>query len=96
MKKEIYYTPHLKLRLKIREIPYDLPRKIYETATEKYIDRETGKKIVVKKVNYKNKTREMSVIYEEKINEIAIITIHPLKAYQKLSRLKSGRWEKIL
>jgi len=35
---EIKYTAHLEFRLKIRNIPYDLPRKIFEVAQERYYD----------------------------------------------------------
>jgi len=41
------------------------------------------------------KLREMAVIYEEINNQINLITIHPLKNYQKLSRIKLGRWQKL-
>jgi len=35
------------------------------------------------------------LVYEEKLNEINLITIHPLKNYQKISRIKQGRWKKL-
>jgi hypothetical protein len=93
--KKILYSSHLILRLKLREIPYSLPKKIYQTSKEHYFDRETGKKIAIGKVRYKNKLREMTVVYEEINEQINLITIHPLKKYQKLSRINSGRWQKL-
>ncbi|MDP3948829.1 MAG: hypothetical protein Q8Q17_02680 [bacterium] len=93
--KRIYYTPHLELRLELREIPYNLPKNIYQTSKERYFDTETQKLIAVKLVKYKNKIRELAIIYEETEKEIKLITIHPLKIYQKLSRIKSGRWQKL-
>lgn len=92
---EIIYTQHLKLRLSLREIPYSLPKKIYQTSKQRYFDKETFKKVAIKKVKFKNKLREMAVIYEEINNQINLITIHPLKNYQKISRIKSGRWQKL-
>jgi hypothetical protein len=83
------------LKLELREIPYDLPRKIYETAQEEYLDTETSLFVAVKEVKYKNKTREMALIYKEEAGTVSLITLHPLKPYQKLSRLKSGRWQKL-
>ncbi len=53
--KEIHYTQHLELRMKLREIPRTLPKKIYQTAVERYFDSETGKMIVVKEVKYKGR-----------------------------------------
>lgn len=94
--KKIIYSFHLLFRLKFREIPYFLPKKIYQDAKEHYFDKETFKRIAVKKIKFKNKSREMAVIYEEKDNRINLITIHPLKKHQKISRVKSGRWQRIL
>jgi hypothetical protein len=37
----------------------------------------------------------MAVIYEEMNDQIILITIHPLKKYQKLNRIKLGRWQKL-
>ncbi len=93
--KKIVYSQHLILRLKLREIPYFLPKEIYQTSKEHYFDKETFKKIAIKKIKFKNKLREMLVVYEEINNQINLITIHPLKNYQKISRIKSGRWQKL-
>jgi hypothetical protein len=93
--KKILYSPHLILRLKLREIPHSLPKEIYQTSKEHYFDRETGKKIAIGRAKYKSKLREMAVVYEEINGQISLITIHPLKKYQKISRIRSGRWQKL-
>ena len=93
--RKIVYSSHLILRLKLRGIPYYLPKKIYQTSREHYFDKETLKRVTIKEVKFKNKLREMAVIYEEINNQIYLITIHPLKNYQKISRIKSGRWQKL-
>ena len=93
--KKVVYSSHLILRLKLREIPYSLPKQIYKTSKEHYFDKVTLKKVALKEVKFKGKIREMAVIYEEINNQINLITIHPLKDYQKISRIKSGRWQKI-
>jgi len=72
---------HLKLRLKIRNIPY------YDSLTQHYI--------AVSKLKYREKIREFALAYDKKEGIIEIVTIHPLKAYQKLSRINSGRWQRI-
>jgi hypothetical protein len=94
--KKIIYFPHLLLCLELREIPYSLPKKIYQTAKEYYFDKETFKRVAVKKVKFKNKLREMALIYEETNGQVNLITIHPLKEYQKVSRIKTGRWPKLI
>ena len=93
--KRIFYTPHLTLRLRFREIPYSLPKRIYQTSKEHYFDKKTFRKIAVKKIKFKKKIREIAVIYEEINNQINLITIHPLKIYQKVSRISSGRWQRL-
>ena len=93
--RNIIYSSHLMLRLRLRGIPYHLPKKIYQTSKEHYFDTITLKKIAIKEVKYKNKLREMAVVYEEIDNQINLITIHPLKKYQKISRIKSERWQKL-
>ena len=93
--RKIVYSSYLILRLKLRKIPYYLPKKIYQASREHYFDKETLKRVAIKRVKFKNKLREVAVIYEEINNQINLITIHPLKNYQKISRIKSGRWQKL-
>lgn len=91
---KIYYTEHLRLRLKVRDIPEELPQEILNEADEKYWDTATSKWIALKKMKYKNKEREFIVVYEEIDDIINLITVHPIKAYQKYHRIKTGRWKK--
>ena len=93
--KQIRYTSHLEFRLKIRKIPYLLPKEIYIKAEEHYYDRETNHLIALKQTQFGNKKKEMVIVYEENFKEARIITIHPLKLYQKFNRIKTGRWVKI-
>jgi len=91
---EIHYTEHLRLRLKVRDIPKELPRKILSEADERYWDTKTYKWIALKKVKYKNKEREFIVVYEKTAEIINLVTVHPIKVYQKYHRIKTGRWRK--
>ena len=93
--KRVSYTAHLEFRLRIREIPYDLPRKIYNESEERYFDKATQKLIAVASVKYKDKIREFVVAYEETEEEVRLVTIHPLKSNQKFSRIQSKRWQKL-
>jgi hypothetical protein len=95
MAKEIHYSSHLIFRLELRKIPYTLPRRIIIESKEKFFDKFTQHKIAVMAVKIKDKLRELSVSYDEKGNRIEVITIHPLRSYQKLSRIKSGRWKRL-
>ena len=81
--------------MKIREIPANLPKDIYNQSKENYVDVKTGYNVAVKKTMYKGRVREMCVVYEKTVDEVNIITIHPLKAYEKEARIRIGRWKKL-
>ena len=89
-----YYTDHLKLRLRIRRIPEDCPKKIYENPEQKFFDNLEGNYIAIKKLHYNKKSRNMMIAYEIKDNEIEIITIHPITDEKIINRVLSGRWVK--
>lgn len=91
----IRYSEHLKHRLTLRGIPYKLPKKIYKTAKQRYLDNVTGLLIAVKRTRYKAKLRDLALIYTENEDEALLITIHPLKHNQKIQRINSKRWQKI-
>lgn len=92
---KIIYSSHLELRLKVRNISRLIPKQIFKTSKERYLDLETEKNVAVKKINYKGKLREMAVIYEKTGNKVILITVHPLKVLQKSNRIKTKRWQKI-
>ncbi len=91
----IEYSKHLLNRLFLRSIEYDLPRIIFEQATEYYDDVETGHKIAIKKVDLYQKSREVMVAYVIEGESSKLLTIHPLKEGQKKNRIDSGRWRKM-
>lgn len=93
---KVIYTSHLEFRLSIRNIPYNLPRKIFQEANEHYYDNLTKHYIAIHKVKYVvEEYREMIVAYDKKKDLIEIITVHPIRPYQKHSRISSGRWKRI-
>lgn len=92
---KIVYTAHLEFRLKIRNIPHELPRKIYQEAKEHYYDTMTGHSIAVSKDSFEGKARELAVTYDKKQYAAELITIHPIRPYQKHSRITSGRWKRL-
>ena len=91
----IIYTDHIRLRLKLRLIPHDLPRQIYSKAIERYFDALTGHLIAIMKKELHGKTKEYALSYDEKGKIVELITIHPIRSLQKLARVKTGRWRKI-
>jgi len=81
--------------LRCLEIDNILPTRIYKTSKEKYFDSFTNYNIAIGKAQYKGKIREIATVYEETVGEVRIITIYPLKTYEKISKIESGRWQKI-
>lgn len=91
----IKYSRHIETRLALRKIEYDLPKRIYETAEERFTDTETGHTIAVMKTVIYGKERDIMVAYKHEDAGVKLLTIHPLKEGQKETRIQSGRWRKI-
>lgn len=80
----------------IRGIPHDLPRTIFEKASEHYYDNGTGHYVALHRIDFKGKLRVMALTYDrfEHEHRVELITLHPIKPYQKYGRIKSGRWKR--
>jgi uncharacterized protein YaaW (UPF0174 family) len=91
----VKYSKHLKQRLSLRKIDYDLPRKIYDQSQERFMDEETQHLIATMKVKLYNRLREVMIAYIVDQDVAKLLTIHPLKEGQKENRIMSGRWRKI-
>jgi hypothetical protein len=92
---KLIYTTHLEFRLEIRDIPYDLPSHIFKHANEHYYDTLTKHYVALYKIKFEGKIREMALTYDRKKGAIEIITLHPIRLYQKIRRINSERWKKI-
>ena len=91
---KIEYTGHLKLRLKIRNIPENYPKEIYQKPEQKFFDNVEKTFIAIKKLHYNKKLRNMMIAYEEKEDLVEIITIHPIIDEKIINRIMNGRWTK--
>ena len=60
---QIIYSRHIENRLRLRQIEYDLPKRIIEQAEENYYDNETGHHIAMMKTEINNKIKEVMVAY---------------------------------
>ena len=78
----------------MRGIPFDLPHKIFENAEEHYYDRLTRHFIAIHQIQFQGKMKEMALTYDRQKDVVELITLHPIKPYQKRSRIHSGRWER--
>ena len=91
----IKYSKHIQMRLALRRIDQDLPRRIVEEASERYADSETGHSIAVGKAWLYEKERDVMVAYTLEGDDVKLLTIHPLQDGQKENRIKAGRWRKL-
>lgn len=55
----------------------------------------TGHRVAIGKANVEGKIRELAVTYDKKRYAAELITIHPIRPYQKHSRVNSGRWKRL-
>lgn len=90
--KRILYTNHLKLRLKIRNIPEEYPEIIYKEPEQIYYDTAEDTFIAIKNLPYNDRIRSMMIAYEEKKGIVEIITIHPITKEKIINRTMRGRW----
>ena len=93
--KEIRIVEHLKKRLKDRALTRDLPKKIYHTAQERYLDQTTEKIVALQEIRTGDRRGTIALIYEETLESVTLITIHPIKSNQKENRIASGRWKRL-
>lgn len=91
---KLEYTDHLQLRLKVRKIPENYPKEIYENPEQKFYDNLEKTFISIKKLDYNKKLRNMMIAYEEKEGKMEIVTIHPITEEKIINRVMSGRWSK--
>ena len=92
---QIRYSKHLVLRIKMRGIPYELPRIVYMMARRHFRDVPSDLKIAAYRTEYSGKLRELALTYRAYPSHILLVTIHPLKPNQLENRIRSGRWEEI-
>ncbi len=91
---KVKYTDHLELRLRIRNLPHELPKTIYRLADQRYFDTSTMHNIAIKQVKYGKKNIFFMIAYDKKKDAVEIVTIHPINEEQIKARVESKRWIK--
>lgn len=92
---QIRYSEHIRNRLTLRKIEYDLTKRIFEQSKERFFDKETGHFVATMKITFYGRIREIMIAYTIEEDYAKLLTIHPLKNEQKENRIKTGRWRKI-
>ena len=90
---KVVYTLHLKFRLKVRRIPYEYPKLIFNSPESKFFDFLEARHIAIKRLKYNNRIRNMMIAYEDKGSFVEIVTIHPISDEKIINRVISGRWK---
>lgn len=90
---KIIYRPHLRRRLKEREIPKDYPKKILQESEKNYLDTITDHSIAIKRLRYNSKLRNMVIAYDIIGDNREIVTIYPISESELLNRIRSERWK---
>lgn len=90
----IMYTDHLKLRLRVRKIPFRFPKIIYEEPDQTFFDNVERTYVAIKKLRYGTTFKNFMIAYERHNENIYIITIHPITEEKIINRVLSGRWSK--
>jgi len=88
----VVYTDHLKLRLRARRIPAEMPERIYREAKERYYNHATFRHVAIMSVIYHRRRRKIMIAYDEFPDHVEIVTIHPIESRQISERVLAGRW----
>lgn len=91
---KITYRPHLKKRLKEREIHKDYPKAIYKTSKIHYFDAGTNHNVAVSRLKYAGEIKNMAAVYDKIGTNIEIITVFPISSSEMKNKIKAGRWKK--
>lgn len=89
---EIRYSDHLRFKLRVRDIPGQVPERIYRESRQRYDNHHTLRHIAVMQVHYHRHRTLMMIAYDRRADHVEIVTIHPITKDQIQERLRTGRW----
>ena len=84
----IVWTDYLRYRADLRGFDLDVLEQILRYSSERYVDAETGRQIVVGR----HDTRLVMVAYEEPGGNMVPVTVHAISRQQITFRLRMGRF----
>jgi hypothetical protein len=89
---EIKYSDHLRFKMRVRNIPENLPERICRESVQRYYNHHTLRHIAVMETHYQGLRTLMMIAYDQFPDHIEILTIHPITKKQIQDRLKNERW----
>jgi hypothetical protein len=89
---QVIYSDHLRFKIRVRQIPEDLPERIYRESRQRYYNHHSVRHIAVMETHYQRRRILMMIAYDQLLDHVEIITIHPITKQQIQDRLTTGRW----
>lgn len=75
---EIRYSNHLRFKMRVRNIPQDLPERLYRESVQRYYNHHTLRHIAVTETHYQRRRTSMMIAYDQFPDRVEILTIHPI------------------
>lgn len=89
----IVFTDHLISRLKLRKIPKNLARKVYQDREFTLYDTVKNHYIALSKQRLFAKMRLLVVAFDKSIDHVELITLYPTTDREVTNKINSGRWK---
>lgn len=86
---KIKFTKHLKNRIRQRNLKRLFVLNLFNNFTSIFYDNLNHNYIRISKI----KQKFYMIAYDQKIDQIKIITIHPIKHTQIINRIRNKRWQ---
>ena len=87
------YKSHFKFRARQRGISLQLIKEIYKKSSARYIDQLTDHHIVVCRITFQNRIRNLMVAYDRIGDTIEFVTTHVIREKEIKNKVNSGRWK---
>ena len=86
------YSTHARRRMSERKVLRTLVRKVIQAADHTYVDTLTGYTIYLKRLPFKGEERRIAVSVDQNKDSATIVSVHPIRERDFVSRTNSGRW----
>lgn len=86
------YSDHVKRRMRERKITQAIVTSVLGKPKHKFIDSETGYIVYTKELVFRGKKRPIAVSVDETTEIATIVTVHPIRERDIISRTENRRW----
>lgn len=88
----IAFSDHAKRRMKERKISSTLVRNVVRQSDHTFIDIATNYTIFVKRLIFREEKRYIAVSVDKSAEHMMVVSVHPIRDRDLISRTESGRW----